>query len=507
MSDIKDILNSVLNDEKLLNSRAFRDRVYTDQPILKRASQIKTYETPQKIKDMKSLAYTAEARWKTSVWLFYTQGKFMESYTDVYEYSGDFVKYYPTYRDLSTEQLRGYFSWRARLRNGEYQSAPLPFIYMYAYELINGIGVTDPMNGLTALGALYREYGGLDPELGRNLLNWKRDYCVYYELPPGSADDIAELEFDNALLRLIHWEASTDEELFSSLLHLSAYPIQRSRFYIQYNSEYEQVAVRVFRRLSDFYRERRKNSLCENYFGHIVELRCFLFEYAVFYDRNSSRDTEYSLNEINSYTCRRGEWSCRKYYGTRRRNKKLGDLMKMIDGTMREYYGFSYKLKLDKVSNEKRRLIQKEIEAVEAEKRRKKAMNVSIDLSALADIRAAADITRDKLIVDEESAEPAGNTGNTAVPENSAPAGLEQPDASDEAPSLLDKAETAFLSALINGSGWSEEARACGIMPSILADSINEKLFDSFGDTVIDFSGDVPELIEDYIPELEQLIK
>ena len=125
MSDVKDILESVLRDEKLLGSRAFRDKVYTDQPIIKRAPQIKTPETPQKIKDMKALAYTPEAYWKTSAWLFYTQGKFMEDYTDVYEYTADFVRCYQTYRDLETEQLRGYFSWRARLRRGEYPPAPL----------------------------------------------------------------------------------------------------------------------------------------------------------------------------------------------------------------------------------------------------------------------------------------------------------------------------------------------------------------------------------------------
>ena len=42
-------------------------------------------------------------------------------------------------------------------------------------------------------------------------------------------------------------------------------------------------------------------------------------------------------------------------------------------------------------------------------------------------------------------------------------------------------------------------------MVSILADSINEKLFDLFGDTVIDFSADSPELIEDYTDELREM--
>ncbi len=58
---------------------------------------------------------------------------------------------------------------------------------------------------------------------------------------------------------------------------------------------------------------------------------------------------------------------------------------------------------------------------------------------------------------------------------------------------------------LYNGDP-SEAAQRCGKMVSILADSVNEKLFDNFGDTVIDFSGDEPVLIEDYTDELKTMI-
>ena len=43
-------------------------------------------------------------------------------------------------------------------------------------------------------------------------------------------------------------------------------------------------------------------------------------------------------------------------------------------------------------------------------------------------------------------------------------------------------------------------------MPSLLADSINEQLFDSFGDTVIEFDGEDPQIIEDYAEELKGLL-
>ena len=128
MSDAKEILHQILNDEKLLNSRAFRDKVYTDEPIIRTASQIPRPRTPEKIKEMKGLAFTPEAYWKTSAWLFYTQGKFMEDFEDVYDFKEDFVKYFPSYRDMTIEQLRGYFSWRTKVRKGNIEKATATFV-------------------------------------------------------------------------------------------------------------------------------------------------------------------------------------------------------------------------------------------------------------------------------------------------------------------------------------------------------------------------------------------
>ena len=46
-------------------------------------------------------------------------------------------------------------------------------------------------------------------------------------------------------------------------------------------------------------------------------------------------------------------------------------------------------------------------------------------------------------------------------------------------------------------------ARGSGIMLTVAIDEINERLFDDFGDTVIIFDGDTPEIIEDYKEELK----
>ncbi len=84
----------------------------------------------------------------------------------------------------------------------------------------------------------------------------------------------------------------------------------------------------------------------------------------------------------------------------------------------------------------------------------------------------------------------------------SAPGAADMP-ASDagRAGSLLDENELHYLNCLLDGSDLSW-VRQQGLLPSILADSINEKLFDLFADTVLDEDGVIP----DYLDELKEMI-
>ena len=70
----------------------------------------------------------------------------------------------------------------------------------------------------------------------------------------------------------------------------------------------------------------------------------------------------------------------------------------------------------------------------------------------------------------------------------------------------LSAAEYAFLRALLYGQPYGDILRANSTTALLLSDGVNEKLFDLFGDTVIEFSGDEPILIEDYTDELKERI-
>ena len=498
MSDTKEILNMILHDEKLLNSRALRDRIYTDEPILRPASQLRRPAAPGRIKEMKGLAFTPEAYWKTSAWLFYTQGKFMEDYEDSFSYNTDFVKYYPSYRELSTEQLRGYFSWRTDVRRGNIKKAPSPFVFIYLYELVNCIGSDDPNECFSRMKSFCDSYRAIDYSIVKYTDVWLADMIVYYRLDAALADELNDIKYDKMLLTLINWESYSNDELFEAIDFLSAYQLKKSLYYSAAPEELKTVLVRSFVSLSRFFRDKRKNSLIDKLFGNMVECSCNMFASAVFYDRQPMRSCEYSLNDIHSFTCTNGKWKCRKYFGNRGRNGRLGDLVRAVDSLMRDKADFKHKISFTGVSKSAVKLIQAEIDSFYEEKYRKEAAKIEIDLSKLAGIRRSADIIREKLIVDEEEiSELRQSEENVCEDEKSCESCCELP---------LDNDEICFMKALLYNGNIADIAKSCGKMVSILADSVNEKLFDRFGDTVIEFTGDLPALIEDYTEELMEMI-
>ena len=495
MVEQNEIINAFRSDSKYKDSISFKNKIYSDEPIIRPSSQLPNKEVPTKIKEMKGLVFTPEAYWKTSSWLFYTQGKFMEKYEDDFEYHNDFVKYYPSYRDLTTEQIRGYFSWRTKIRNNQTEKAPLPFVYIYIYELINCIGYNDPQECFEKLNIFVKKYTLIDESITRYTDQWLKDFIVYYGLDNALADEIPEICFDKHLITLIKWEQSSDEEIFEAINALSSYQLKKSLYYTAFPENFRIVLVKSFIRLSEFFRDKRKNSLCSKLFGNIVECSYNIFASAIFYDRQPLRNCEYVLNEIHSFSCRNGKWSCRKFYGNRNRNSHLGDFVKAVDSLLREKNDFKYKISFSGISKKSITIIKSEIDAIDAQKKKEEIRKISFDLSKLGEIRKSAENTMNRLLIDGNEEEE--STADTAV---------SPLQSSENNSSILEHEEIIFLQCLLYNRTYTDSRKKTSKMPSIIADSINEKLFDIFGDTVIDFLSDDPCVIENYIEELKKMI-
>ena len=172
-------------------------------------------------------------------------------------------------------------------------------------------------------------------------------------------------------------------------------------------------------------------------------------------------------------------------------------MLKTIDCLMRQRYDFGCPINHEIETKLVLKIINKEIDKLLGEKKKNPPVVINIDVSKLGEIRAAADITRDRLIVDDE----------TELEEYKEPA-KETEEMTEQVGNgtVLDDGEYEIMRCLLYGGDFAAAAKKHGKMLSVAADSINEKLFDMFGDTVIIFEDDVPVVIEDYADELKGMI-
>lgn len=94
----------------------------------------------------------------------------MKDFEDDYEEAVAYKEYFPYYQMMGYRQLRTYFTWRARVRKGEVEKTSLSYAFLYLYELLNNIGVSDPQEGLDKLLFFWQEFRVFQPEIDKYVL-------------------------------------------------------------------------------------------------------------------------------------------------------------------------------------------------------------------------------------------------------------------------------------------------------------------------------------------------
>lgn len=502
MKNIEDLIELIMGDTKL---KELSDKIYKDEPILKRASQlvqdvIPKQDTPPKLMEMRRMVYLPEAQWKSREWLFYKQGNFMADYEDSFTDFVPFEKYSPTYSDMTLPQQRTYFGWRTMVRKGEYPDISLSYIFIYCYEMINLIGVQKRIDAYSNMKMILEHYGERQPKLKTYIEKWLFDMVIYYDLDISLLECSENIIFDRALMTLKSPAEHSEEELFSAMNTLSSYNAERSTFYKTCPEDFAAVAAGSYLELNAYYAAHRQNSLFYKFFGNISTTTHSMFAMSVFCHHRVTKHTVYEIDKVRRYVFSNGLWYCEEYSGKPHSKKKLGDLLRAVDSMMRAKLGFKKSLQCPDITKQMQKVISEQIDKLTERKKREEAAKVEIDLSKLGSIRRAAAITRDKLIVEE-----AYDDEPTSQPEPTVTAEEEHDDAVQNSTPLND-GEYAFMQALLYGGDCRQAAQKTGSMPSLMADSINEKLYDAFADTVLTFDGDTPVVIEDYEEELKGMI-
>lgn len=483
----------------------FYEKVFSDEAITPKKEPPREC-LPSLLRTARSLEGGPQNSWQSREAIFLKQAKLLASYEDDYEFSGQVTRYYPTYQALTDQELRGYFSWRTRVRRGDIRKTSLSFAFLYIYELINQVGVEDPLEGYQKLIHFRVVYGALDDSILPYLKRWMADYVVYYDLPPALLVDSPQVQLDGSIAVLERMAEESPAAIMEALKQLPLKWLNRSKFYQNHTQDMDTVIVRVLRRIAAHYDSRCKKGFVEQYVASIQKDLTWLFEAAVFCDPLKRRNYEYSLDERCVHRCQNGRWMVEKYFFQSRKCAKLDDILKTVDRKMREHFDPKHPIKSQLETKWILKIIDEEIQALLAERKAAEAKKITIDRSRLAKIRRDAAITQEKLIVEEELGEE--EPAPPPAPAEPAPAAAAA-EAPGQAPadmppeSPLNDAEYRLLQAILYGKDRSW-VRAEGYIMSVLLDSINEKLYDVFQDAVLDDAG-AP--LEDYIDELKEMVK
>ena len=469
------------------------DPDYTDEPILPR-KKTPEEKLPAPLQAARSLEKGAARMYQNRRSLFLNQAKLLEFYKDDYE--GEYIShcYYPTYDLLSNQELRSYFAWRTKVRNGDIQPSCSCFAYLYLYELINGIGTGTPVEGLHKMddfAAAYKEY---ESSLMNYYANWRKSYIIYYNLSDSFLGG-EEREGEEAHMAVLDSaQEQTDDAIAAAVKQLAPGWLNRSKFYKTHQTDMDRVIVQVLRRMHQHYSARSKRTFSEQLFGsretHSVDLFC----HAVFCDPLRHENSRYYITDSHYYECRNGYWTETSCFIDSHKRRKLENLMKTIDASLRVALNDGKPIKSPSQLKWVTKVIEEEVAALLETKKQQEeaAKRVQIDYSALAQIRREAAITQDKLATEEEM-------------EEEAPPAVQPPPPQPETlpgDCPLDKTQYRLMQNLLYGGDTSWVQRE-GKMVSVLLDSINEILYDTFQDAVIEDQ----QVVEDYIDELKEMVK
>ena len=540
--------------------RAFLLHVF-DLAVEEEAEKVEGYYRETAIPGRSELPARIEAIYACEDFL--SAARAMEDYEDNCPFAGTVPLYQPAYRDLTPNELRGYFTWRAALRRGEVSAHCDAFVYLYLSELMLGVGAATAAEALDCMDAFASSYfstGHGSEALQRNFKNWRFEYAVLNRVDAARVrayENPALRHWDEALTVLREPENQSDEAVFAALAEFGGKKLTEARsvkglgdkagFYyaaiwrssapLLFAACFGNMRMREWKPFSDAPRLR---ALCEN------------AGQAFSYQLNALRSFAATGNGFTEYSYLRQQFDSKRFFAFLKeadtalrvrflRGKASNNMSATQDIALQESFSRAFA----------------SCEAMEAAQ---KLAAVPVRREKLADIRAAAAVTTAALLTEAETgaereelkrrktqklpAEKDFGLAERLNGEDCKQTGIEERNASGEGvqgksqhieeirlaaagvdpaklakrsetnqrdkagrTALLDALERRCLAALLRGESVRTELRAAHLLPSLFAERVNEKLYERFQDICLASEGEELFLVPDYREELETLLR
>ena len=278
---------------------------------------------------------------------FYKQAKFLENF----EYNYDFKSYesprnefyvYHDYSSFSYTEFRAYFSWRTKLRKGEYLKIDFYYLQIYISELVNKIGCKNKeevIEKLIDLWKNYRQYYGYIDDVMFNVI--KEFYIISnFEIPFSSIMEKFPIKIRNFSKDMREINKGIYEDKIDILSEISSYKINTSKLLeTKYGYLLNKCIGKLFTRLDKEF-EVRGMSLKELLFYKSDTEYWWepLSSYCLYnWDKNNKTIV---FEGTEKYTYKNGSWSRTIYNLNTNYKYTIGFILKKMECIMRNYLGY-----------------------------------------------------------------------------------------------------------------------------------------------------------------------
>ncbi len=432
-----------------------------------------------------------------------------------------YFSYVPQYVQLTPAQKSYYLWWRTCLRRGENIKSDYSYFWLYVYEIINLPDIIPPKEGIKMLCRIWRDYRATLPNIDKNMMIWMCDYCLLHGLacPREEIADFLPLVIEESEFK----EFYLGERVFDEV---------NVDYIVSVASDYNWHKSKILK-------NEKSNELFSRHMNAALRLPISLL-----FDRGHMSISKENTRTLSYSAFRRslcGYFNRKhieiEYYSlshTPSIRALLTMAVKYAENKLRSMLSVKSRLAIIGLPDEYKTAIDvyfsslPENNAAKTQSRPEyeklyDALDNNISFGDAMEIEHSSWETARILTVEEEGSVPAFTEGEasdplqlTAITERAAPADStvtptqsHTPDTAADMPSDcygLSCEYIGFISALLDNDrqGMAEISRSLGKSEEGVAEYINEKFSDSFGDIIIEITENGCEILPDYIEELTQ---
>ncbi|MBT2764366.1 TerB N-terminal domain-containing protein [Paenibacillus sp. ISL-20] len=308
-----------------------------------------------------------------------------------------FKSYWPTYDQMASDQFKWYFYWREEVRSGRYPDTDLSYLFVYFYELIHGVGWSDPLQGYALMEQAWTAYRKRYAKLDTYLREWLYDFMIVHSLDMPIRETYQRFpRVLSAELKEKEWKRRFSlqpvELTWELLLDLLDYDVEKSRFYQENGrKDLERYAPKVIALVDSYWAKMKGQRFIDRFQPRPRQVKRYLFRSAVYDHGLYGRNVVLTVVSLSEYA------PLRSY---------ITGLVRLTENKLRELRGFKGRLRgADAVEPEVEviitRYLKKEIQE-QLEAQRKQAIpEVQIDTGKLRRLQRESDQVRDMLLTEE----------------------------------------------------------------------------------------------------------